>query len=82
MELAGNQSQTAPFTPLEEPPRSKRCFKAWYAMEDGDGEKIKLWNDPWLPTSSSYRFQSPINVLSGEAKVKDLMDEKDGILSS
>lgn len=45
-------------------------------MEDGDGEKIKLWNDPWLPTSSSYRFQSPINVLSGEAKVKDLMDEK------
>lgn len=40
----------------------------------GNGKKIKIWDDKWLLTPSSYQVQSLVNMLTGTTRVKDLMD--------
>jgi ribonuclease HI len=40
----------------------------------GDGTSIKIWNDRWLPTLGSHKVQSPVQVLSADARVCDLLD--------
>jgi len=40
----------------------------------GNGEKIHIWGDKWLPTPSTFVVQSPIRVLSLNARVADLID--------
>ncbi|KAF5454761.1 hypothetical protein F2P56_024401 [Juglans regia] len=44
----------------------------------GDGSKIKIWGEKWLPSPSSFSIQSPIYVLQAEAKVKELIDKQKG----
>ncbi|XP_042942917.1 uncharacterized mitochondrial protein AtMg00310-like [Carya illinoinensis] len=40
----------------------------------GNDQSIKIWQDKWLPTPSSYRVQSGINILGVEARVAKLID--------
>ena len=40
----------------------------------GDGTSIKIWTDRWLPTVGSHKVESPVNVLSTDARVCDLLD--------
>jgi len=35
----------------------------------GNGEKIKIWKDRWIPASTSHKIQDPVRVLSTAAKV-------------
>ncbi|KAM5577920.1 hypothetical protein ABKV19_008311, partial [Rosa sericea] len=48
----------------------------------GDGSKISLWRDPWLPLPSSFRPFSPIMEGTEEWKVVDIIDadEKEWLL--
>jgi hypothetical protein len=40
----------------------------------GNGEKIKIWGDKWLPPPSSSLFFSPYHGLDSSARVCDLID--------
>jgi hypothetical protein len=39
----------------------------------GNGEKIRIWKDRWLPTPTTYKVVSPISLLPEEARVSDLL---------
>lgn len=40
-----------------------------------DGAFIKIWQDKWLPTSTTYMVQTPKRILAENARVKKLIDE-------
>jgi ribonuclease HI len=40
----------------------------------GNGRKIKIWGDKWLPSPTTYAIQSPVHILNSEARVCDLID--------
>lgn len=40
----------------------------------GDGQKIKIWGDKWLPTPMTYKVTTPRRVLDDEAMVSNLID--------
>ncbi|XP_042944727.1 uncharacterized protein LOC122278613 [Carya illinoinensis] len=40
----------------------------------GNGSKIRIWKDKWIPCLSSYQVQSPVNILEAEAVVSELID--------
>lgn len=44
----------------------------------GDGTKIHVWKDKWLPRASSYKVQSPVNTLSEDALVAELINASEG----
>ena len=35
---------------------------------------MKIWEDPWLPNSHTYKVQSPVSQLPLDAKVEELID--------
>jgi len=41
----------------------------------GDGRKIKVWGDKWLPTPSTFSVQSIPKRLNGNSQVADLIDQ-------
>lgn len=41
----------------------------------GNGDTIKIWEDKWLTSPSTFQIQSPITILSKEARVSDLFIE-------
>lgn len=47
-------------------------------MEDQHRTTIKIWKDHWLPTSSTFKVQSPVAILDGEATLRELftVDQK------
>lgn len=40
----------------------------------GDGTKIRVFSDPWIPAPSSFRVITPFNFLSDQLQVSDLLD--------
>lgn len=40
----------------------------------GDGERIKIWRDNWIPSPTTYRIITPEQHLSFEPRVKELID--------
>lgn len=40
----------------------------------GNGLKINLWEDKWIPSTFSHKIQDPIRVLSKDAKVANIID--------
>ena len=40
----------------------------------GNGERIQVWEDKWLPLSSTYKVVSPNLFLNGNTRVSDLID--------
>lgn len=41
----------------------------------GDGAKVRIWEDKWLPTLSTYLVQSPPKFLGANAKVREIIDQ-------
>jgi hypothetical protein len=41
----------------------------------GDGKDIRVWQDKWLPTPTSFSIQSPRRLLSEDARVVELIDQ-------
>jgi ribonuclease HI len=41
----------------------------------GDGRKIKVWGEKWLPTPSTFSVQSVPRMLNGNSLVADLIDQ-------
>ncbi|XP_040999511.1 uncharacterized mitochondrial protein AtMg00310-like [Juglans microcarpa x Juglans regia] len=41
----------------------------------GNGNKVKIWSDRWLPIPTSYKTRPPPKVLSTEATVNSLIDQ-------
>ncbi|XP_041015310.1 uncharacterized mitochondrial protein AtMg00310-like [Juglans microcarpa x Juglans regia] len=39
-----------------------------------NGEEVKIWQDKWIPTSESSKIMSPVNTLSSDAKVAELIN--------
>jgi hypothetical protein len=40
----------------------------------GEGSKVKVWGDKWLPTPTTYSVQSLYRLLGKDARVKELID--------
>jgi hypothetical protein len=52
-------------------------FKRGYIWRVGNGEKINIWNDPWIPSSQNRRVLSPRQG-AVYTKVSDLIDPISG----
>ena len=52
-------------------------FKLGYIWRIGSGEKVNIWNDPWVPSSANRRVITPRGhtILS---RVNDLLDPISG----
>lgn len=42
----------------------------------GNGAKVRIWDDKWMPTSSSYKVASPRTTLSNGVLVSCLIDHE------
>lgn len=40
----------------------------------GDGERIKIWRDKWIPNPTTYKIITPEQHLSYEPRVNELID--------
>jgi hypothetical protein len=54
---------------------AKKLLQARLLWRIGNGQTIRIWGDRWLPTPSSHMVQSPVRVLSQDARIKDIIDE-------
>ena len=44
----------------------------------GNGQKIRIWSDKWLPIPSTFKVISPLKLLGCEALVFDLINSDNG----
>ena len=49
-------------------------YQIWWRV--GNGQKIKIWTDKWLPSSypSTFKVTSPLNLLEEHARVCELIN--------
>lgn len=40
----------------------------------GNGLNVKIWNDKWIPSTFSHKIQDPVQVLSRDAKVAEIIN--------
>lgn len=55
---------------------TKLLVENWLRWQVGNGTKIKIWEDKWINSPSSFQIQTPINRLPSDARVKKLMVEE------
>ncbi|KAK4434576.1 hypothetical protein Salat_0620400 [Sesamum alatum] len=55
-----------------EPEELVRSGTRW-RIGDGDGAQVRIWQDGWLPREFSFKVLSYPNLLSEEAKVRELI---------
>lgn len=53
---------------------ARQLFNEGLIWKIGNGESMKIWHDKGVPKPSSFRIQTPVRLLDGNAKVKDLID--------
>jgi hypothetical protein len=56
----------------------KKLLKKGLIWRVGDGESIQVWHDPWLPVPSTFKIKTPVNTISRDAYVSDLIDRETG----
>jgi hypothetical protein len=54
---------------------SRKLLQEGMRWRVGDGKSIRIWQDRWLPSPTTYAVQSPVTVLGGNARVSSLIDE-------
>jgi hypothetical protein len=42
----------------------------------GNGSKVKIWEDKWIPSTCSHKIQDPVRVLSKDAKVAEIISSE------
>jgi hypothetical protein len=53
---------------------ARKLLKERLVWRVGDGCSIKIWEDRWVDSPSTYAIQSPVNGLNEGARVCDLID--------
>ena len=53
---------------------AQEIFHKWLCWRVGNGRKIKVWEDNWVPISSTYKIISPRGSFPLNSKVCDLID--------
>ncbi|XP_042969115.1 uncharacterized protein LOC122301804 [Carya illinoinensis] len=53
---------------------SMSLIKSGLIWQVGRGNKIKVWKDKWIPSSSFHMVSSPVNLLDEDACVNQLID--------
>ncbi|KAF5458730.1 hypothetical protein F2P56_022740 [Juglans regia] len=48
-------------------------IKAGMVWSVGNGRRISIWNDKWLPNSVIFQVRAPISILAADAKVSSLV---------
>jgi hypothetical protein len=44
----------------------------------GDGKRVKIWGDKWVPQPPTFKIQSPSNSLPIDAMASELIDPVGG----
>jgi hypothetical protein len=70
-------------------PLSKKPSFAWRSIQSasglirdgliwriGNGEKVRIWQDKWIPRPSTFKIQSPPVILNSMATVGELIDKE------
>lgn len=55
---------------------SKSLLQAGMMWRVGDGKSIKIWQDWWIPSATTFAIQSPVVAMDSEARVTMLIDEE------
>jgi ribonuclease HI len=58
--------------------KSKALVREGLIWRIGDGSKVHIWGDKWLPIPTTYCIQSPPKNLAPDAMVSDLIDRRTG----
>jgi hypothetical protein len=53
---------------------SSNLVKNGLVWRVGNGKKVRIWKDMWLPTPTTYMVHSPPNLLDPQATVSQLID--------
>lgn len=77
-ELFGSQSKGYQLLLWKSLLAAQDVLKLGIRWRVGNGEKIKIWGNKWLPIPSSFRVQSPPKILSENATVKELLTVNGG----
>lgn len=40
----------------------------------GDGKRVKIWGDKWIPQPTTFTIQSPCSVLRVDATIDEIID--------
>ena len=48
----------------------------------GNGDKVKIWSDKWIPNPETYKVLTPINPLMYNEKVSALIDKESAVWKS
>ena len=56
---------------------AKEIVKKWMRWNVGNGQKIRIWEDKWIPNSPSSKVISPRVLYPQISMVSDLIDVKD-----
>lgn len=54
---------------------AKKLLNEGLVWRVGNGRRIKIWGDKWLFSPTTYAIQSPINTLTADARVCELIDQ-------
>ena len=57
---------------------AQEVVKRGIRWQVGNGQKIQIWKDRWLPSPSQYKVISPPSLLHHEARVNELIDVANG----
>lgn len=60
---------------MEEHLEGKKLIREGIIWRVGDDQSIKIWEDQWIPSPSTYMIQSPNRTLPHDARVCSLIDE-------
>ena len=58
---------------------AQHIVRSGLSLRVGNGQKIQIWSDKWLPTPLTFKVSSPKNFLEDHARVSELIDCENGV---
>ena len=58
---------------------AQHIVRSGLSLRVGNGQKIQIWSDKWLPTPLTFKVSSPNNFLEDHARVSELIDCENGV---
>jgi hypothetical protein len=53
---------------------SRRLLREGIIWRVGTGSRIRIWDEPWLPSPGNHFVESPVRLLGRDATVSELLD--------